>query len=101
MTSLTWTVISFLAAAGVTVDLGGLKSNAPASWKEVPVSASGMRLKQFNVPGKDGDAELIIFFFGQDQGGSVTANLDRWKAQFQLPPGQTADKVAKTSTVKL
>ena len=57
------------ASAGVTVDLGGLKSTTPASWKEVTVG-SPMRLKQFSLPGKDGDAELVVFFFGQGQGGS-------------------------------
>jgi hypothetical protein len=100
MATTTWTtLLTVLAAAGVTVDLGGLKSTAPASWKEAEVT-SPMRVKQFSLPGKAGDAELAIFFFGQGQGGSTQANLDRWKAQFQPPAGQS-EAPSKTSTVKL
>jgi hypothetical protein len=43
----------------------------------------------------------VIFFFGQGQGGSTDANLERWKKQFQPPPGESADSSAKTSTVKV
>jgi hypothetical protein len=100
MATITWILVSFLAAAGVTVDLGGLKSTAPASWKEAPVG-NPMRIKQFAVPGKDGDAELVVFYFGQGQGGSTDANLERWKKQFQPPAGESAESTAKTSTIKL
>jgi hypothetical protein len=93
-------LVSFLAAAGVPVDLGGLKSTAPASWKEVPVN-SPMRVKQFTVPGKEGDAELAVFFFGQGQGGGIQANLDRWKQQFQPPAGQTLEQASKVSSMKV
>src|SRR5262245_12313636 len=92
--------LTLLAAAGVVVDLGGLKATAPAAWKEVPV-ASSMRVKQFSVPGKDGEAELAIFFFGQGQGGSVDANIDRWKKQFTPPEGKTLDQVSKVQKMKL
>ena len=97
MTTATWTLISLMAAAGVTVDLGGLKSTTPPSWKETPV-ASSMRVKQFVLPSKDGDAELAVFFFGEGQGGSTEANLDRWRKQFT---GETAEKDAKTTSVKV
>jgi hypothetical protein len=91
---------SLLAAPGAVVELGGLKSAPPAEWKSVPAS-SPMRLKQFTVPGKDGDAELVVFFFGQGQGGDTQANLDRWKKQFEPPAGKTLEQVSKVSTVKL
>lgn len=91
---------AYTAAAGAVVDLGGLKSAAPAAWKEVPV-ASSMRLKQFAVPGKGGDAELVIFFFGKDQGGSTADNMDRWKKQFTPPAGKTIDQVSKVTTLKV
>ena len=93
-------LVSMLAAAGPVVELGGLKSTAPATWKDVPVS-SPMRLKQFAVPGKDGDAELVVFFFGQGQGGDTQANLDRWKKQFEPPAGKKLEDVSKVGTVKL
>jgi hypothetical protein len=92
------------AAAGAAVELGGLKAEAPAAWKEVEVH-SPMRLKQFSVPGKGGDkggdAELVIFYFGQGQGGSVEDNLARWKKQFEAPAGKTVDQIAKTEKLKL
>jgi len=28
------------------------------------------------------DAECVVYFFGQGQGGGVQANIDRWKGQF-------------------
>lgn len=91
-------------AAGASVELGGLKSEAPAAWKESE-SKSPMRLKQFTVPGKGGekagDAELVVFFFGQGQGGSVEDNLARWKKQFEPPAGKTLEQVSKTESVKL
>jgi hypothetical protein len=93
-------VLLTLLAAATPVELGGLKSEAPAAWKDVPASSS-MRLKQFNVPGKDGDAELVIFFFGQGQGGDTSANIDRWKKQFTPPAGKTLDDVSKVSPIKL
>src|SRR5438093_572464 len=86
-------------AAGTPVELGGLKSDAPAAWKE-SASTSPMRVKQFAVPGKAGDAEVVIFFFGQGQGGSVEDNLARWKKQFEPPAGKT-EAPSKTETLKL
>jgi hypothetical protein len=88
-----------LAAAGTAVDLGGLKATAPAAWKE-SAPTSPMRTKQFTVPGKGGDAELVVFYFGEQQGGSVEDNLARWKQQFQPPAGKTIDQVSKTETIK-
>ena len=100
MLSLISIALSLLTAAATPVDLGGLKSTPPDTWKDVSV-ASPMRLKQFTVPGKDGDAELVVFFFGQGQGGDTQANLDRWKKQFEPPAGKTLEDVSKVSTVKL
>src|SRR5262249_8473479 len=93
--------VGLLAATGVTVELGGLKSTAPTPWKEVPVANPMMRVKQFVVPGKEGDAELVVFFFGENQGGGVQANLDRWKKQFTPPEGKTIEQVSKVETLKL
>jgi hypothetical protein len=36
------------------------------------------------------DAECVVYFFGAGQGGTVQANLDRWKNQFQQAGGQPA-----------
>jgi hypothetical protein len=92
-------LLATLAAGGTVVELGGLKAVAPVAWKEAPAS-SPMRVKQFTVPGKGGDAEVVVFFFGQGQGGSVEDNVARWKKQFQPPEGKTIDQVSKMETIR-
>jgi hypothetical protein len=48
-----------------------------------------MRLAEFTVPhdGVPVAAEVVVYFFGEGQGGSVASNLARWKAQFSTPDG--------------
>ncbi len=38
-----------------------------------------------------------MYYFGQGQGGTVQANLDRWIGQFQQPNGKPSKDVAKIS----
>ena len=66
-----------------------LKAPVPASWVSQP-PASSMRLAQFRVPGQTGqeDAEVIFFYFGKGQGGSIEANIARWQSQFTSPDGK-------------
>lgn len=52
----------------------------PESWKEMP--ARMMRKATYQAEGKAGPAEIGVFYFGQGQGGSVEANIDRWIGQF-------------------
>jgi hypothetical protein len=33
------------------------------------------------------DAELVVFYFGQGQGGSAEANIARWESQFSSATG--------------
>lgn len=58
----------------------------PKDWEQKP-STSRMRAAELAVPGKDGldDAEVVFYYFGPSQGGSVRANVDRWLGQFQEP----------------
>jgi hypothetical protein len=86
---------------GAVVDLGGLKSRAPASWEEQ--RATGMRVAQFRVPRADGDkedAEFVVFFF-QGGGGSNEDNIKRWKGQFVPPKGKSIDDVTKVEKTKV
>lgn len=59
----------------------GLALDAPAEWEEQTPS-SRMRKAQYRLPSEGGDAEVVIFFFGPGQGGTVKDNLERWKSQF-------------------
>jgi hypothetical protein len=83
----------------VTAEMaGGIKWDAPASWKAQPERP--MRSATYTVPKAAGDAEdgeAAVFYFGPGQGGGVDANIKRWIAQFEAPGGGPADKLAKTS----
>jgi hypothetical protein len=97
-----WAAVVFAAdeGKGTVVELGNLKSRAPASWKEEEPQ-NRMRLAQFRLPKVDGDkrdAEVIIF---RGIGGSAEANVNRWKNQFIPPEGKTLDDVAKVSKMKV
>jgi hypothetical protein len=71
-----------------TVDAGGLKFEAPKSWKASP-PAGQMRRAQLKVEPIEGDeypAELIVFAI-QGGGGSVEDNLKRWQSWFKDEDG--------------
>jgi len=77
---------------------GELQFKAPSGWvSERPTSS--MRVSQYQLPPAEGDAEsasLVVYYFGQGQGGSVEANLQRWIGQMQTPDGKPATDKAKT-----
>lgn len=67
-------------------EAANLRFTPPASWESQAVSSS-MRKAQFRVPGKAGDAELVVYYFGPQGAGSPEANISRWVSQFQNPDG--------------
>lgn len=72
---------------------GDLRLRPPSGWSTEPVTSS-MRVAQYKLPRADGDPEdasLVVYYFGQGQGGSVDANLERWAGQM----GQTMEKAHK------
>jgi hypothetical protein len=77
--------------------VAGLKWTSPAGWKSE--GTRPMRAATYTLPPAAGDsdtAECAVYFFGPGQGGSVQANLDRWKAQVQGVNGKPADaKIAQ------
>lgn len=77
------------------VALGPFSMVVPAGWTENP-STSSMRAAQFQLPAADGgDAEVIVYYFGQTGAGSVQANVDRWVNQFKQPDDKPSASVAK------
>jgi hypothetical protein len=54
-----------------------------------------MRLLQFRAPGKtEGEeAAFVLYYFGPRQGGSLEANVERWKSQFSRPDGGEVEAV--------
>lgn len=66
--------------------LGPVTMQVPKAWQERATQGS-MRAAEFAIPGKDGEAELIVYFFGAGGAGGVDANLQRWHGQFQGKDG--------------
>jgi len=96
-------VVLLLAASLVAQSVAGLKWAAPTKWKsEAP---RPMRAATYTVPAAAGDtasAECVVYFFGPGQGGTVEANLERWKGQMAGPDGKPpAAKIAKRTIHQL
>jgi hypothetical protein len=69
-----------------------LKFTIPTGWVEEPRSSS-MRVAQFKLPRAPGDSEdasLVLYYFGQGQGGSAAANVERWVGQMKQADGSAA-----------
>lgn len=47
-----------------------------------------MRLAEYSVGGSKTD--VVVYFFGQGQGGSADANIARWRGQFSATPAAEA-----------
>lgn len=76
----------------------GLELTLPRVWKSVEVK-SKMRLAQFTVQEKQkgpAEAELVVYYFGKKEVGSVDANIDRWVGQFKDAKREEA-KIEKLS----
>ncbi|HTE54086.1 MAG TPA: hypothetical protein VK698_24700 [Kofleriaceae bacterium] len=76
--------------------LGPVTALVPKGWQEKPTS-SGMRTAQWMVPGKAGEAELVVYYFGPGGAGGADANLERWIGQFEQPDGSPSASKAKTA----
>ena len=80
---------------------GELRYKVPEGWTaEKPTS--DMRVAQYKLPKVEGDGEdalLVVYYFGQGQGGSPQANIDRWINQMKQPDGGSSKEKAKTETL--
>jgi len=91
-------VLAAIAVSGETA--AGVQWTAPAGWK--PLGAQPMRAATYSVPPAAGDtmaAECGVYFFGAGQGGSVEANLERWKGQFADASGKAAPAKVDKQTI--
>lgn len=82
------------------VSLVGLQAPLPSSWIATQPSSS-MRLAQFTAPSAQGheNAEVIVFYFGSNQGGSAAANIARWQSQFTSADGSPVQAAVSTYQV--
>lgn len=72
---------------GEPVALLDYQAAVPSSFVSRPASTS-MRLAEWSVARTDGtSAEVIVYYFGEGQGGSAEANIARWSSQFTSADG--------------
>jgi hypothetical protein len=74
------------------LDIGAIAVKVPESWLVEPPKSS-MRKAQMRAKGSAGDAELIVFYFGQQGAGSAQDNIERWVSQFTTAEGKPVTDV--------
>ncbi|MFN2532749.1 MAG: hypothetical protein ABR555_15770 [Pyrinomonadaceae bacterium] len=78
-----------------------LQYKVPEGWV-IEHPTSSMRAAQYKLPkaaGDEDDASLVLYYFGQGQGGSTQANIDRWINQMKQPDGQPSTDKAKSDSL--
>lgn len=92
-----WLLLLCFATVMSAESVAGLQWTAPSNWKNE--GSRPMRAATYHVPLAANDldsAECVVYFFGNGQGGSVEANIERWKGQFAQTGGKPGDaKVGK------
>jgi hypothetical protein len=76
--------------------VASVKWKAPSRWGVQ--GPTQMRVATYTIPPAEGDkegAECAVFYFGDNAGGSVDANIDRWVGQFEAAgiPGRSEKEV--------
>ncbi|HKY45966.1 MAG TPA: hypothetical protein VJM50_22940 [Pyrinomonadaceae bacterium] len=91
-------LIAILCAAGIAASQQtSLKFRVPAGWVEEERTSS-MRVAQYRLPRAEGDtedAQLVLYYFGQGQGGTTAANIERWVGQIKQEDGSASKDKAK------
>lgn len=80
---------------------GDLHFKVPDGWV-TSTPSSKMRVAQFKLPKADGDnedAELVLYYFGANQGGTAEANIDRWISMMQQADAASSKDKAKKETL--
>ena len=89
-----------LSASVLAESAAGVRWTAPDGWANE--GSRPMRAATYRIAPASGDkasAECGVYFFGAGQGGTVEANLERWKSQFKDPTGKVAPaQIAKRTS---
>src|SRR5258708_6232889 len=81
-----WIILLCVVMELCAESVAGLRWTPPGGWKSEGVRP--MRAATYMVDG----AECVVYFFGAGQGGSIEANVERWKGQFRQPDDAKAGK---------
>lgn len=83
---------------GQPVTLLDYVATVPPALEARPATSS-MRLAEYTVPRTDGtEAEVVVYYFGEGEGGDAEANVMRWTSQFTSAEG--GHVMPKVSTVE-
>jgi hypothetical protein len=120
LTTISISVLLAVSVASWACSRASTVASAPSSGTEAPSQTSGdlhykvpdgwvtgqptskMRVAQFKLPRADGDnedGELVLYYFGANQGGTAEANIDRWISQIQQADGSSSKDKAKTESL--
>lgn len=86
------TLIVLVGLLNTAFQKSSLKFTVPAGWIEEERTSS-MRVAQYRLPKATSDTEdasLVLYYFGQGQGGSAAANVERWVSQMKQAEGSSA-----------
>jgi hypothetical protein len=101
MRLLTFLAILICSVALLAESAAGLQWTAPAGWQtERP---RPMRAATYRIAPASGDqsgGECVINYFGPGQGGTIDANVERWRGQVQGPDGKPAPASVAKRTVR-
>jgi hypothetical protein len=96
-----WVLLG-VAAIGLSAESSaGVRWTAPTRWKQE--AAQPTRAATYTIAPAAGDkatAECGVYFFGPGQGGSIAANIARWKSQFKDAQGTPAPAQVATRTIR-
>jgi len=84
--------------AGGNHSVAGITWTVPDGW--VTAGKRPMRVETYFIDTVDTKAECAVYYFGPEQGGAVSANIDRWIGQMEMPDGSSAEKSAIKGTVE-
>jgi hypothetical protein len=79
----------------------GIRWTAPAQWKAE--AARPMRAATYSITPAAGDrgvAECVVNYFGPGQGGTIDANVERWKGQILGGDGKPAPAKVSSRIVR-
>jgi hypothetical protein len=92
-------VAQSLGDSGGPLELDAITMTAPAGWQQMPPSSSFVAA-EFALPraaGDDADGRLTI----STAGGTVEANIDRWKSQFDAQAKQAPQEEIDVAGLKV
>ena len=90
-------MIVLLCLFNTAFQKSSLKFTVPPGWIEEERTSS-MRVAQYRLPKVEGDTEngsVVLYYFGQGQGGSTAANIERWVGQMKQADGGSSKAGAK------